>query len=119
MIRALGMERRQVYIANVVKCRPPGNREPAEDEAATCLPFLWRQIQAVRPRVVCALGAHAARSLLGAAGPLAGFRGRVRTAQGWTILPTYHPAYLLRNPQAKRLAWQDLQKVKGLLGDGD
>lgn len=115
MILALGLERAQVYIANVVKCRPPGNREPAEDEAATCLPFLWSQIEAVRPRVVCALGAHAARHLLGVEGPLGALRGRAQTVRGWTILPTYHPAYLLRNHQAKRLAWEDLKKVKALL----
>ncbi|MBI5014500.1 MAG: uracil-DNA glycosylase [Deltaproteobacteria bacterium] len=115
MIGALGLERRQVYIANVVKCRPPSNREPAEDEASTCLPFLWRQIEAVRPRVVCALGAHAARSLLGAEGPLGALRGRVHVARGWTVLATYHPAYLLRNPSGKRQAWEDLKKVKALL----
>lgn len=115
MTCALGLERSRVYIANVVKCRPPGNREPAQDEAATCLPFLWRQIDAVKPQVVCALGAHAARALLGVEGPLGALRGRVHTVRGWTILPTYHPAYLLRNPQAKRLAWQDLKKVKELL----
>lgn len=115
MIRAIGLDRRGVYIANVVKCRPPGNRDPADDEADACLPFLWRQIESVQPRVVCALGAQAARRLLGAEGPLGSLRGRHQSARGFTVLPTYHPAYLLRNPQAKRLAWEDLKKVRELL----
>ena len=116
MIRALGFARGQVYIANVVKCRPPANREPREDEVSTCLPFLWRQIEAIRPQVICALGAHAARSLLGTDAAIGSLRGRAQTARGLTVLPTYHPAYLLRTPSAKRLAWRDLKTVKELLG---
>jgi DNA polymerase len=115
MIRALGLGREQVYIANVLKCRPPGNRDPAPDEAATCLPFLWRQIDVIRPRVICALGAHATNNLMGTDAAIGGLRGRAQQARGWTVLPLYHPAYLLRTPLAKRLAWRDLQTLKQLL----
>jgi uracil-DNA glycosylase family 4 len=115
MIRALGLEREQVYIANVVKCRPPRNREPREDEAATCMPFLWRQVDAIRPRVICALGSQATGNLLGAQAAIGSLRGRPKLARGWLVLPTYHPAYLLRNPLAKRLAWQDLKMLRELL----
>lgn len=114
MIRAIGFERAQVYIANVVKCRPPDNREPAEDEKARCLPFLWRQIEALRPRVICALGGHAAKALLDTDTGISGLRGKPVTVRGFTIVPTYHPAFLLRNPSAKRQAWQDLKKVRDL-----
>lgn len=117
MVRALGMERDQVYIANVVKCRPPRNREPREDEAGTCMPFLWRQVDAIRPRVICALGAQAASHLLGSQTPIGSLRGRPQRARGWVVLPTYHPAYLLRNPLAKRLSWLDLKKLTDLLDE--
>jgi len=118
MLGAIGLERARVYIANVVKCRPPGNRTPHPDEAETCLPFLWRQIEAIRPTVVCALGGHAAKGLLGAETPISGLRGQTRTVRGWTVLPTFHPAYLLRNPGAKRQAWEDLKRLKALLEEG-
>lgn len=120
MIRSIGLARERVYIANVLKCRPPGNRDPSPDEAETCLPFLWLQVEAMRPRVICALGAHAARNLLAAPdAPLAGLRGRPHRVRGWTVLPTYHPAYLLRNPSAKRVAWGDLKTLRGLLDRED
>jgi DNA polymerase len=119
MIAALGWERKAVYIANVIKCRPPGNRDPHPDEIATCIPFLWRQIDAVKPRVICALGAHAAQNLLGTDAAIGSLRGRPRRARGWTVLPTYHPAYLLRTPLAKRLAWRDMKTLQGLLKEGD
>ncbi len=115
MIQALGMERRAVYIANVLKCRPPGNRDPAADEVASCLPFLWRQIDAIRPKVICALGSHAARNLLGVEAAVGSLRGRAHRVRGRIVLPTYHPAYLLRNPLAKRSVWQDLQTLRRLL----
>ena len=118
MIRALGLERQEVYIANVLKCRPPGNRDPAADEAATCIPFLWRQIDAIRPAVICALGAHAAKNLLGEDSAIGSVRGRPQRTRGWTVLPVYHPAYLLRTPSAKRLAWRDLKALKRLLEQG-
>jgi DNA polymerase len=104
-----------VYIGNVLKCRPPDNRDPGADEAATCSPFLWKQIDAIRPRVICALGAHAARNVLGTEGSIGSLRGRVHRTRGWTVVATYHPAYLLRSPAAKRQAWQDLRLVSSLL----
>ncbi|MDF1554206.1 MAG: uracil-DNA glycosylase [Deferrisomatales bacterium] len=115
MLQAMGLTRRDVYIANVLKCRPPGNRDPGGDEAATCTPFLWQQIDAIRPRVICALGTHAARNLLAVEGSLASLRGRVHRCRGWAVVVTYHPAYLLRTPGDKRKTWQDLQRVMGLL----
>ncbi len=115
MISAIGLSRDRVYIANVLKCRPPDNRDPAPDEVAACIPFLWRQIAAIRPRVICALGAHAARSLLGVEGPITSLRGRPQQAGRWTVVPTYHPAFLLRNPRFKRQAWSDLKTVRALL----
>lgn len=114
MIRAIGFERGQVYIANVLKCRPPENRDPAEDEKAACLPVLWRQIEAVGPRVVCALGGHAAKALLGTDAPIGSLRGKPTAVRGFTVVPTYHPAFLLRNPLAKRQAWEDLKRVRAL-----
>jgi len=117
MLHAIGLDRSRVYIANVVKCRPPGNRTPYPDEAATCLPFLWGQIEAIRPAVVCALGGHAAKSLLGGETPISRLRGRTQAVRGQTVLPTFHPAYLLRNPGAKRLAWEDLKRLKAILDD--
>jgi uracil-DNA glycosylase len=115
MIRSLDLERSAVYIANVVKCRPPGNREPRQDETEACVPTLWRQIETIDPRVICTLGAHATRTVLATGGAMGSLRGRVQTVRGRTVLPTYHPAYLLRNPSAKRLAWEDLCKLRVLL----
>lgn len=115
MIRAIGLQRDQVYIGNVLKCRPPDNRDPGADEAATCSPFLWKQIDAIRPRVICALGAHAARNLLDKEGSIGSLRGRAHRTRGWIVVATYHPAYLLRSPSAKRKAWQDLRLVSSLL----
>ncbi len=115
MIAAIGLTREQVYIANVLKCRPPDNRDPAPDEVAACIPFLWRQVEAIRPRVICALGAHAARSLLGVDGPITALRGRPQQVGRWTVVPTYHPAFLLRNPRFKRQAWSDFKTLRALL----
>jgi DNA polymerase len=109
MIAAMGLKREQVYICNVVKCRPPGNRTPQPEEANTCLPFLFRQIDVVRPQVIVALGATAATYLLGTRQPLAGLRGRVHAVRGAQLIVTYHPAYLLRDPRQKKEAWADLQ----------
>jgi DNA polymerase len=116
MITAMGLKREEVYIANVVKCRPPGNRTPAPEEANTCSPFLFRQIDAVRPEVLVALGATAATYLLGARQPLAGLRGRVHSFRGSRLIVTYHPAYLLRDPRQKKEAWADLQIAMRELG---
>jgi DNA polymerase len=116
MIAAMGLKREEVYIANVVKCRPPGNRVPEPDEGATCSPFLFRQIDVVRPEVLVALGATAATWLLGTRQPLAGLRGRVHAMRGTRLIVTYHPAYLLRDPRQKKEAWADLQIAMKELG---
>lgn len=116
MIAAMGLKREQVYIANVVKCRPPQNRTPEPDEANTCKQFLFRQIDVVRPQVLVALGATAATYLLGQRQPLAGLRGRVHAMRGSSLIVTYHPAYLLRDPRQKKEAWADLQIAMRELG---
>jgi DNA polymerase len=116
MIAAMGLKREEVYIANVVKCRPPGNRVPEPEEGATCSPFLFRQIDVVRPEVLVALGATAATWLLGTRQPLAGLRGRVHAMRGTRLIVTYHPAYLLRDPRQKKEAWADLQIAMRELG---
>lgn len=109
MITAMGMQRSEVYIANIVKCRPPANRVPEPVEANTCTPFLLEQIGVVRPEVIVALGSTAATYLLGAKSPLSALRGRIHPAFGTKLIVTYHPAYLLRDPRQKKEAWADLQ----------
>jgi DNA polymerase len=116
MINAMGLRRDQVYIANIVKCRPPQNRVPEPDEANTCSPFLFRQIDAIQPEVIVALGATAATYLLGGKSPLAALRGRIHHARGSKLIITYHPAYLLRDPRQKKEAWADLQLAMAELG---
>ncbi|MEZ5285264.1 MAG: bifunctional phosphopantothenoylcysteine decarboxylase/phosphopantothenate--cysteine ligase CoaBC [Vicinamibacterales bacterium] len=115
IIEAISLTREQVYIANVIKCRPPGNRNPEPDEVATCEPFLFTQIETIRPRVIVALGKFAAQSLLRSSEPITRMRGREFDYRGATLIPTFHPAYLLRNPSAKREVWEDMKKVRGLL----
>ncbi|MDP1569031.1 MAG: uracil-DNA glycosylase [Vicinamibacterales bacterium] len=117
IIEAIGLTRDQVYIANVIKCRPPGNRNPEPDEVATCEPYLFRQIDAIQPRVVVALGKFAAQSLLRSVEPISKIRGHEFDFRGATLIPTYHPAYLLRNPSAKREVWDDMKKVRAILQD--
>jgi DNA polymerase len=116
MIAAMGIERRDVYIANVVKCRPPQNRTPERDECDTCSPFLMRQIEVIRPKVIVALGAVAAKNLLALNDSMANLRGRWYDFKGARLLVTYHPAYLLRDPRQKKEAWKDLQMVMKYLG---
>jgi DNA polymerase len=116
MISAMGLKREECYIANVVKCRPPGNRTPEPEEANTCSQFLFRQIDVVRPQVLVALGATAATYLLGQRQPLAGLRGRVHAFRGMSLIVTYHPAFLLRDPRQKKEAWADLQIAMKELG---
>lgn len=116
MIAAMGLKREEVYIANVVKCRPPQNRTPEPEEATTCAPFLFRQIDVIRPEVLVALGATAATYLLGQRQPLAGLRGRIHEFRGSKLIVTYHPAYLLRDPRQKKEAWADLQIAMRELG---
>jgi DNA polymerase len=116
MISAMGIKREDVYIANVVKCRPPGNRTPEPDECATCSPFLLRQIDAIQPKVLVALGAVAARTLTGVNEPMIRMRGKWWDFRGTKLAVTYHPAYLLRDPRQKAEAWKDLQMVMKELG---
>ncbi|MDR3555819.1 MAG: uracil-DNA glycosylase [Syntrophobacteraceae bacterium] len=115
MIFAMGLERTEVYICNVLKCRPPDNRTPQADEVAACSPFLFRQIDALCPKVLCALGLSAAQALLGTTDSMSQLRGTVRLWRGIPLVCTYHPAYLLRSPARKASAWQDLKEVMRLL----
>jgi uracil-DNA glycosylase family 4 len=115
IIEAISLTRDQVYIANVIKCRPPGNRNPEPDEVSTCEPFLFRQIDVIQPRVIVTLGKFAAQSLLRTADPITRLRGREFDYRGATLIPTFHPAYLLRNPSAKREVWEDMKKVRSIL----
>ena len=116
MIAAMGVAREQVYIANIVKCRPPQNRTPEPVEATTCSQFLLRQIDIVQPQVIVALGATAAKYLLGVSQSLASLRGHWHTCRGAKVAVTYHPAFLLRDPRQKGEAWKDLQMVMAELG---
>jgi DNA polymerase len=116
IIEAMGLTRDEVYIANVIKCRPPENRNPEPDEILACQPFLQRQIQSIRPRVIVGLGKFAGQWLLKTAEPISRLRGRLGDYEGIRVMPTYHPAYLLRNPAAKKDVWEDMKVVRGLLG---
>ncbi len=116
MISAMGLKREDVYIANVVKCRPPGNRTPEKDECDTCSPFLMRQIEVIKPKVIVALGAVAAKNLLAMNDSMANLRGRWYDFKDSKLLVTYHPAYLLRDPRQKKEAWKDLQMAMKYLG---
>ncbi|MBI2341265.1 MAG: uracil-DNA glycosylase [Deltaproteobacteria bacterium] len=132
IIQAMGLKRDDVYIGNCVKCRPPNNRNPEPDEIETCLPFLLKQITAIKPKIIVALGAIAAKSLLNAEIPISKIRGKVIDWEpkniNWPfsnnlnglpdckLVPTYHPAFLLRNPNMKRPVWEDMQKVMEILG---
>lgn len=116
MIAAMGLRRQDVYIANVVKCRPPGNRTPEREECDTCSPFLLRQIQVINPKVIVALGAVAAKTLLSVNDSMANLRGRFYDFRGIKLAVTYHPAFLLRDPRQKKEAWKDLQMVMQYLG---
>lgn len=112
ILKAINLERKAVYICNVVKCRPPGNRNPKPDEIASCLPFLKRQIKAIGPEFICTLGAFATQTLLQTDEPISRLRGRFHVYEGIPLLPTYHPAFLLRNPDRKRDVWEDVQKLQ-------
>lgn len=116
MIEAMGLRRQDVYICNVVKCRPPGNRAPEKDEMATCSPFLVRQLEVISPKVIVCLGAVASKALLETEKGISQFRGQWLEFRGIPLMATYHPAYLLRNPHAKADVWKDLQKVMAALG---
>jgi DNA polymerase len=111
IIEAIKLSRKQVYICNIIKCRPPGNRNPEPDEIKCCFPFLERQIAVIRPDFIVALGTIAAQTLLGTTTPISRLRGRFHEYKGIKIVPTYHPAYLLRNPDKKRDVWEDMKML--------
>ncbi len=115
IIEAIGLSREQVYITNVIKCRPPSNRNPEPDEVAACEPFLFRQIDAIQPTVIVALGKFATQCLLKTTDPITRLRGQRFNYRGTTLIPTFHPAYLLRNPSAKREVWDDMKLVRAIL----
>lgn len=111
IIEASGLTRDQVYIANVLKCRPPGNRNPKSSEIESCEPYLIRQVMLIQPKVICALGTFAAQMILRTDAKISNLRGNFHSYHGIKVMPTYHPAYLLRNPGGKRQVWEDIQKV--------
>jgi DNA polymerase len=115
IIASIGMKREEVYICNILKCRPPGNRNPETDEIASCEPFLMRQIASVKPKVICALGTFGAQTLLRTREPISRLRGHFIDFRGAKFLATFHPAYLLRNPNEKRKVWEDVQKIRDYL----
>ncbi len=112
IINAIGLDRKDVYIANILKCRPPGNRDPLPEEIVACEPFLIKQLEVIKPKIVIALGTFAAQTLLKTTEAISRLRGRFHLYQGIKLMPTYHPAYLLRNPQKKRDVWEDMQLVQ-------
>ena len=116
MIEAMGFRRDEVYIANVVKCRPPENRNPEPDEIERCEPFLFRQIEAIDPKVIVALGSFAAKTLLRTQEPISRLRGRVYDYRGAKLVPTFHPSFLLRSPNQKKYAWEDLKLALAEMG---
>jgi DNA polymerase len=111
LIKKMGLKREDVYIANIVKCRPPNNRDPEDDEKAACIPFLERQIDIIRPEIIIALGRIAAQTLTGSNIPITKLRGNFFKYRNIPVMPTFHPAYLIRNPKDKWLTWEDVQKV--------
>jgi len=115
IIQAIEFEREDVYIANILKCRPPNNRNPEPDEIEVCEPFLFKQIEAIKPRILVALGKYAAQTLLQTKEPISRIRGRYFDYRGLLLMPTFHPSYLLRSPSAKRFVWADMQKVRDTL----
>ncbi len=117
IIAAIGLRREDVYICNVLKCRPPGNRNPAPDEIAHCWPYLERQLEILKPKVICTLGLFATQALLESTAPIGRLRGQVTTHRGYRILPTYHPAALLRNPALKATVWEDVQLLRRILDE--
>ena len=116
IIEAMGLSRKDVYICNILKCRPPQNRNPLPEEIAACEPFLNKQLEIIAPKVICALGTFAAQTLLKTEVPITALRGRFHSYQGIKLMPTYHPAYLLRNPSAKKFVWDDVQIIMKDLG---
>ena len=111
IVKGMKIQRKDVYICNILKCRPPGNRNPQPDEISKCEPFLKKQLQIISPSVICALGTFAAKTLLNTDIPISVLRGRFHLYEGIKLMPTYHPAYLLRNPSAKKQVWEDVQMI--------
>jgi DNA polymerase len=118
IIEAMGMKREDVYICNVIKCRPPNNRNPEADEVASCRPFLDEQIRIVSPKVIVTLGTFAAQAILETDEPIGRMRGQWRTARGVRVMPTFHPAFLLRSPERKKDVWEDMKRVRDFLASG-
>jgi len=117
IIQAMGLQRKDVYITNVLRCRPPGNRNPLPEEVARCRPFLLKLLKIIKPKVICTLGKFAAQALLNDTRPISRLRGQFFEFEGIKLMPTYHPAYLLRNPLDKKLVWQDMKKLIAYLKD--
>ncbi len=115
ILQSIHLEREQVYIANIVKCRPPQNRNPEPDEISSCRPFLLRQIQVIQPKIICALGTVAAQSLLQTREKITVLRGKCFDLTGIRVIPTYHPAFLLRNPERKKDVWEDMKRIAAWL----
>lgn len=118
MIEAIGLKREEIFIANVLKCRPPGNRTPKPQEIENCEPYLVKQLSLVQPKLICALGTFAAQTLLKTDISISNLRGKIHDYQGIPLLCTFHPAYLLRNPGEKKKSWEDLKKLRRLLHEG-
>jgi len=112
ILEAIDLTREEVYITNILKCRPPNNRNPKPDEITICLPFLLKQLEAIRPKIICALGTFAAQTLLGTENKISALRGRFHDYQGAKLMPTYHPAFLLRNPHFKKAVWDDMKMIR-------
>jgi len=115
ILKAINLEREDVFIGNILKCRPPANRSPLPDESASCLPYILAQLDVIKPRIICALGAVAANALMGESGPISRIRGKFVPYRGADFIATYHPAYLLRNPAEKKKVWEDMQKIRDRL----
>jgi len=119
IIQAIHLQREEVYITNIIKCRPPQNRNPEPDEIQSCHPFLLKQIEAIQPKIICALGAFAATTLLKTDAKITTLRGRLYDLEGIKVIPTYHPAYLLRNPDRKREVWEDMKQISEWMNEND
>ena len=119
MIESIGLSREEVFIANVLKCRPPGNRPPQPQEIKNCEPYLVQQLALIRPKIICALGTFAAHTLLKTMTPISLLRGKIHSYQDIPVLCTFHPAYLLRNPAEKRKAWEDLKRLRSMLKENE
>jgi DNA polymerase len=119
ILQSINLPREEVYIANIIKCRPPQNRNPEPDEIESCSPFLMKQISVIQPKIICALGAFSAQTLLKTDAKITALRGKFYDLEGIKVIPTYHPAFLLRNPERKREVWEDMKKIAELMGLGN